>query len=143
MVIVGSDGYQITGNLFDRAGTCNLALRRGPKSSVRQSTVTGNVFRRSGKLANAESHDSSQLLMDGSWGITCMGNSFVAGRDDGDKGVVSPSYGIVYKGLENCVITNNVLHDGALQQLMLDLGEHREGVVVRDNPGRLALAHSN
>ena len=138
MVITGSDGYQITGNLFDRAGTCNLALRKGPKYPVRQSTITGNAFRRSGKLANPDSQDSSQLLMESSWGITCTGNSFVAGRDDGDKGVMSPSYGIVYRGLENCVITNNVLHDGALRKLMLDLGEHGEGLIVRDNPGRVA-----
>ena len=62
----------------------------------------------------------------------------MAGRDDGNKGVVSPSFGIVYGGLENCVITNNVLHDGALQELLLDLGGNQAGVIVRDNPGRLA-----
>ena len=140
MVIVGSDGYQITGNLFDRAGTCNLALRKGPKYPVRNSTVIGNAFRRSGKAANPDSHDSSHLLLDGSWGVTCTGNSFVAGRDDGDKGVFSPSYGIVYQGLENCVITNNVLHDGALRQLLFELGGHDESVMVRDNPGRVAKA---
>jgi hypothetical protein len=43
----------------------------------------------------------------------------------------------VYKGLENCVISNNVLHRGAMKQLLLDLGEHGEGVVVKDNPGSL------
>ena len=140
MLVVGSDAYQITGNLFDRGGTCNLALRKGPKFPARQMTITGNTFRRSGKLANPESHDSSQLVMDGCWGVTCIGNNFLAGQDDGGKGVVSPSYGIVYGGLENCVIANNVLHDGALRALMLDLGAHHEGVIVRDNPGRLAGA---
>jgi hypothetical protein len=30
-----------------------------------------------------------------------------------------------------------VLHDGALRQLMLDLGGQQEGVLVSDNPGRL------
>ena len=142
MVVVGSDGYQITGNLFDRGGTCNLALRRGPKYPVRGSTITGNVFRRSGKLATPDSHDSSQLFMDGSWEVTCTSNSFAVGRDDGEKGVLSPSYGIVYKALENCVITNNVLHDGAIRELILDLGEHHEGVIVRDNPGRVAVSES-
>ena len=140
MVIVGSDGYQITGNLFDRAGTCNLALRKGPKYPVRNSTITGNAFRRSGKLASADSYDSSQLLLEGSWGVTCTSNSFVAGQDDRDKGVSSPSYGIVYQGLENCVITNNVLHDGAMRKLLLELSHHGEDVIVRDNPGRIAVA---
>ena len=119
MVITGSDGYQITGNLFDRAGTCNLALRKGPKYPVRQSTITGNAFWRSGKLANPDSQDSSQLLIESSWGVTCTGNSFVAGRDDGDKGVMSPSYGIVYRGLENCVITNNVMQTELCRSLCL------------------------
>jgi hypothetical protein len=43
----------------------------------------------------------------------------------------------VYQGLKNCVIRENVMHDGALKQLMLDLGGQSEGVVVSDNPGRL------
>ena len=58
---------------------------------------------------------------------------------DGGGGPLSPSYGIVYKGLQNCVIRDNVLHDGALRQLLLDLGEQGEGVVVGDNPGRLLV----
>ncbi len=75
--------------------------------------------------------------MEGATGVTCVGNSLWAGRDDGNEGVWSPSYGIVYQGLENCVIRNNVLHDGALKQLFVDLGGHGEGVVVGDNPGKL------
>jgi hypothetical protein len=30
-----------------------------------------------------------------------------------------------------------VLHDGALTQLLVDLGGQQEGVIVGDNPGRL------
>jgi len=136
MLVTGGDGYQITGNFFDRAGTCGLALRRN-HASCTQMTITGNFFKRSGKLADPESHESSQIFLDGSRGITCVGNNLQAGRDDGGGGKFSPSYGILYKGLQNCVITNNVLHDGALRLLLLDLGEHGEGVAVRDNPGRL------
>jgi hypothetical protein len=62
------------------------------------------------------------------------------GRDDGNKGLWSPSYGIVYKELQNCVISNNVLDEGAIQQLMLDMGGHT-GAVVKDNPGSLS-AHA-
>jgi hypothetical protein len=35
------------------------------------------------------------------------------------------------------VIGSNVLHSGALKQLLLDLGEHGNGVVVKDNPGSI------
>ena len=69
--------------------------------------------------------------------MTCTGNNFVSGQDDGGKGVYSPSFGIVYQSLENCVIANNVLHDGALRELMVDLGQNHTGVIVHDNPGRL------
>jgi hypothetical protein len=40
MVVAGGDGYQITGNFFDRAGTCGLALRKGSRP-CKQFTITG------------------------------------------------------------------------------------------------------
>lgn len=141
MLITGGDGYQITGNFFDRAGTVGIALRKSSRGCT-QVSITGNFIKRSGKLAAPETHDSSQILMDSSTGVTCIGNSIQSGRDDGNAGIWSPSYGIIYQGLENCVIRDNVLHDGAMKQLMLDLGGHGQGVVVGDNPGRLFLPKS-
>jgi hypothetical protein len=88
-------------------------------------------------MVDLGSQESAQILLDGASGVTLIGNNLQAGRDDGGAGKFSPSYGIVYKALHNCVISNNVLHNGALRQLFLDQGEHGEGVVVRDNPGCL------
>jgi hypothetical protein len=136
MLITGGDGYQINGNFFDRAGTYGIALRKG-RNACTQIAITGNFIKRSGKFADQQSHASSQILLEEAEGVTCIGNTFQAGRDDGPKGVWSPAYGIVYQGLQNCVVRDNVLHDGALRQLLLDLGGHREGVIVSDNPGRL------
>ena len=93
MVVAGGDGYQITGNFFDRAGTYGLALRKR-STPCRQFTITGNFFKRSGKQANPDSHDSAQLLLEEAQGVTCTGNNFECGRDDGGTGVWSPSYGI-------------------------------------------------
>jgi hypothetical protein len=137
MIIAGADGYQITGNFFDRAGTIGLALRKLGQRPCSQFTITGNYFKRSGRLATADTPNSAQVLLDGSAGVTFTSNCIWAGRDDNDQGVWTPSYGIVVQGLENCVITNNVLHDGALRQLLVDHGGHGSGVIVRDNPGRL------
>ncbi|HEX4007068.1 MAG TPA: glycosyl hydrolase family 28-related protein [Acidobacteriaceae bacterium] len=143
MVIVGGDGYQITGNFFDRAGTVGIALRHNPqtagwnKGPCTQVSITGNFVKRSGKFAPAGTHDSAQILLEDATGVTCTGNVLESGRDDGDQGLWSPSNGIIYRGLENCVVANNVQHQGALQQLMVDLGGHRDGVVVKDNPGSL------
>lgn len=136
MVIAGGDGYQITGNFFDRAGTVGVALRKG-RGPCTQIALTGNFIKRSGAFAKADTPESAQILLDGCEGVTCVGNTLQAGRDDGGKGTWSPSYGIVYGGLQNCVIRDNVLHDGAIQQLLLDTGGAHEGLVLGDNPGRL------
>ncbi len=135
-VISGGDGYQITGNFFDRAGTVGIALRRNTRSCV-QVAVTGNFIKRSGKNAKAETHDSAQVLMEGGSGITFTGNVLQMGRDDGEVGVWSPSYGIIYGGLHDCVIASNTLHEAASRQLIVDIGSHGEGVVVKDNPGSI------
>ena len=133
ILIVGGDGYNITGNFFDRAGTCGLTIQGGE-----QMAITGNFFRRSGKNAQTDTYDSCQIRLEGARGITCSANNLQAGRDDDGGGVWSPSYGIVYKELQHCVISHNVLHDGAIKQLMVDLGGHGEGAIVKDNPGSLS-----
>jgi hypothetical protein len=135
MLVTGGDGYQITSNFFDRAGTCGLALRRS-HSPCSQIAITGNFIKRSGKLANLENEESAQIVLDGARGVTCIGNTLQSGRDDDGAGKFSPSYGIVYKDLQDCVISNNVLHDGALRELLVDQGGQGEGVIIRDNPGR-------
>jgi hypothetical protein len=136
MLVTGGDGYQITGNFFDRAGTCGIALRKS-HAPCSQMTITGNFIKRSGKLADLESQESAQIILDEARGVTCIGNTLQAGRDDNNAGKFSPTYGIVYQGLEGCVISNNVLHDGALRRLLVDRGGQGEGVIVRDNPGRI------
>jgi len=100
-------------------------------------TITCNFFKLSGKLANPESHDSAQVLLEEAHGVTCTGNNFECGRDDGGTGVWSPSYGIVYSGLVDCVVTNNAMNEGALRTLLLNAGGTADGAIVRDNPGRV------
>ncbi len=60
-----------------------------------------------------------------------------SGRDDGGEGSYSPDYGIVLKKLESSIVKDNVQHNGALKQLVADLGEHGEGVIIKDNVGSL------
>jgi hypothetical protein len=98
--------------------------------------ITGNYFHISGKNAVPATYDSCQIRMEDSQGVTCVGNVLHIGRND-EKGTWSPSYGIAYKKLANCVIANNVLHQGAIKELLADLGGHGNGLVVKDNPGSL------
>jgi hypothetical protein len=133
VLIIGGDGYNITGNFLDRAGTRGLAVIGGE-----QMTISGNFVKRSGKTAKPETHDSCQIYLEKARGITCTTNNLQVGRDDNGRGVWSPAYGIVYKQLQHCVISHNVLRDGALKELMVDLGGHGEGAVISDNPGCLS-----
>ena len=137
MIIDSADGYHgSTGNFFDRAGSTGLAIRSS-RNPATQITITGNFFKRAGKNASSTPLNAANMLLDGAEGVTCVGNTFQAGRDDGPKGAWGPAYGIIYRGLRNCVVRNNVLHDGATKELFLDQGGHHEGVIISDNPGRL------
>jgi hypothetical protein len=140
MLIAGGDGYNITGNFFDRSGGCALILRTGANGPCEQFNITGNFLKRSGKTAKPDSHDSGQVRLEGARGVTFTGNNLQVGRDDGGGGQLSPSYGIIYRDLQHCVISNNVLHNGAIKELLTDLEGNETGVVVKDNPGCLYQA---
>ncbi|MGE5644317.1 MAG: right-handed parallel beta-helix repeat-containing protein [Acidobacteriota bacterium] len=129
----GGSHYNITGNYIDRSGTSAIHLAESGKCS--QMTITGNLIYRSGKHAELDTPDSCHIRIEGAKGITAVGNTMHVGRDDGGKGTYSPSYGIVCKRLENCVIKDNVLHEACLRELIADKGEHSQGVIVKDNPG--------
>jgi hypothetical protein len=134
VLITKGNSYQFTGNFFDGAGKCGIALL----ARCAQMTMTGNYFRHSGRLADVNSYDSAHIRIEEAAGIVCTGNDLHGGRDAGNVGIWSPAYGIVYKDLENCVIANNVLHLGAMRQLLIDQGsKQNEGVIIQNNPGSL------
>ena len=60
-------------------------------------TITGNLIFRSGKHAELNTLDSCHIRIEDAHGITVIANTMNAGRDDGEKGKYSPSYGIVYR----------------------------------------------
>ena len=138
IILTDGSNYNVTGNYIDRSGKAGISITRGGSEwTPKHMSVTGNIIYRSGKWAEEESYDSAHVRIEGAAGVTFVGNTMMAGQDDAQKGKMSPSYAIVYKDLENCVIKDNVMHDGALKQLMVDLGGHGEGVIVKDNVGRL------
>lgn len=140
IVICGGSHYNITGNYIDRSGRCGIALLPGPdQRSCEVIAITGNVIYRSGKpeWGKNDDYDSSHVRLDSVKGLTFIGNSLNSGRDDGGKGNFSPDYGIVVKKLESTVIKDNVLHNGAIKELVSDQGDHGDGVIIKDNVGSL------
>jgi hypothetical protein len=143
MLLKGGDHYNITGNYFDRSSGPALALLPRGKRPCKHITVTGNVIWRSGAPQGgpfADPYQSSHLRFEAVEGLSCVGNTLMVGRDDGGVGQWTPDFGMVLRALSNSVVANNVLHEGALKQLVVDLGGHGEGLVLKDNPGSLFKA---
>lgn len=140
ILIYGGSHYNINGNYIDRSGRCGIALLPGPNNkSCETLAITGNVIYRSGKpdWGKKDDYDSSHARFEGVKGLVFTGNAMNSGRDDDAKGSYSPDYGIVMKGLESSVIKDNVQFNGALKQIVVDLGGHGEGVIIKDNVGSL------
>lgn len=132
LLLVQGDDWNVTGNSFDRnwgAGLCCLGT-----NTV---AVTGNVFRRCGKDSNmlAEGECSCQIRLDGCHGLTMTGNTCLAGRDDGGKGLFTPQVGFLLHSLAYSTITANTLCRGYMKDMVVDLGGHGEGFILKDNVG--------
>ncbi len=139
VLIEHGGNYNFTGNYFDRSGGPAITIDGGPNRSAVIS-ISGNIINRSGARAEPGTHQSSQILADNVDGLVITGNTMRIGANDSGKGVVSPSYGIVYHGLENSIIRDNVLHNGSTKELMLDLGGHDAASIVEANVGCVAPA---
>jgi hypothetical protein len=130
--LCGGDAWNVTGNCFDRnggAGFCAL------KTSA--AAATGNVFRRCGKDAAKlkEGERSCQVRLEECSGLTFTGNACLAGRDDGGKGLFTPQAGFILRKLTCCVVADNVLHRGYMDELSVDLGGHGPDFVFERNVG--------
>jgi hypothetical protein len=136
IAVHGGNNYNITGNYIDRSGGPAICLL----DNTHDFAVTGNMIYRSGKpewTSTENNKVSTHIQFENCSGIVFTGNSLRAGRDDGGKGIFSPLNAIVYGGLKNSIIKDNSMNDGALKNLLLDLGGHGENVIVKDNVGQL------
>lgn len=142
ILLLGGAQHQLTGNYFDRTGGPGIRIGRNHRISSCISVV-GNVIYRSGKPEHlpAGEYASCQAFLEDCQGLVFQGNSMQVGLDKGDivdgVGRLSPEYGIVCRRLTSSIIKDNVLHEGALRELVVDLGGHGPGVQIRDNVGSL------
>ena len=135
----GGRQLQITGNYFDRSygPAIKLVGRHFPCDNI---AATANYFNRSGKYRESfedDPYDNCHLYFDNCKALAFTGNTFSAGRDDFGTGNLSPEYGVVYRGLEDCVISGNTFYNAATKSLTLDLGEGSGENVIENNPGSL------
>ena len=132
LYLCGGDDWNVTGNSFDRNWGAGLCCE-----GTSTLAVTGNVFRRCGKDSNqlAEGEKSCQVRLKGVRGLAMTGNTCLAGRDDGGKGLYTPQVGFILEKLSYSVISSNTLYRGFMQEMVVDLGGHGEGFVLKDNVG--------
>jgi hypothetical protein len=137
IVIHAGNNYNINGNYIDRSGGPAICLLE----NTHDFAITGNMIYRSGKpeWTSADKKESTHVRFENCSGLVFTGNSLRAGRDDGGKGIYSPSNAIVYGGLMNCIIKDNSMNNGALINLLVDIGGHGENVIVKDNVGQLLV----
>lgn len=135
---LGGGHYNITGNYIDRSG--GPGIHFGPRGGVPCSVVSavGNVIYRSGRPEWCPADDayaSCHARFESCRGLVFSGNSLNVSKDDRGQGRLSPRLGIVLRDLASSVVKDNVMHCGALERLVVDLGGHGEGVVIKDNVG--------
>lgn len=129
------NNWNVTGNAFD--GNFGAGLAAYGTYAI---TVTGNVFRRSGR--DREAHDAGkdtcQARLDGLRGLAMTGNSCRAWGGDGAptaEWYYTPRVGFVVRNLAYSVISGNALHEGYTKTKILDLGGHGKELVMKDNVG--------
>ena len=112
-----ANGWSISANFFDRSMGPGLDL--GGKGKTGSLAITGNYFKRSAK-PDVEPFESpylnSQLWLRGAENVTITGNTFLIGRDDGSRGVLSPEYGIVLCRCAHMAVMGNTMQHGSLRE---------------------------
>ena len=142
-ICLGHGGcYNIGNNYLDRSGGPAIHLHGGEpvdRASGRAAgfSVVGNVLNRSGAQSPADADENCHILLDFVAGVACIGNVMKIGVDDGGDGLLSPSYGIVFRQLADSVIKDNTWYYGVTREFLRDHGGHDGALIVKDNPGRI------
>ncbi len=131
--IIFGGSLNINNNCFDRAYGPSIQIRGG-KYRSNAITLTGNIFRRSGKYRSDFKDDeylNSHILLNETDSTVITANVFAVGKDDHGKGTVSPDYSAVLKNCNHCVITSNSMTNGALKQNIIVFDEDKN--IIGDN----------
>lgn len=136
IAIQKGNSFNITGNFFDRS--FGPGLKFGYHGTiVEDATITGNIFRRSGKPEEGcikTAYDSSHIHLDGVLNTVITGNTFRYGRDDLAKGTFSPNYSIVAENSNYIIIKDNIMNGGALEENIIS--DNKGHNLIENNLGQ-------
>lgn len=137
IVLREGNSLNINNNFFDRSGGPAICLAGRFPAAISDITVTGNIFRRSGKpneIPFQDRYENSHVYLENCENTVVSANVCRLGQDDGGTGVFSPAYSIVCKDVGACVISSNVMKNGSTEQGIVQLGQI-ESTVLSDNVG--------
>lgn len=126
------DSVNITGNFFDRS--YGPAIRLNAEGTLRDFTITGNVFRRNGcpDMHYYESeYENCSVYMNGVKNVTLVANTFKRGVNDDTYGTESPDYDVYLANSTAVIVQSNVMYDGALKKSIVYDGQGNN--IIKDN----------
>ncbi|MDD4872854.1 MAG: glycosyl hydrolase family 28-related protein [Kiritimatiellae bacterium] len=153
IIIRGGSCYTINDNYFDFNGGPGLSILPRDNKPSNTFSIIGNLFQSNGARqtrfnthhkfdryfpndttpAHRDVFENSHARLEKVHGMVFSGNTLRKGYYKLDE--KAPLYAIVYGGLKNSIIKDNVMNNGALEQLIVDLGNNEDNVVVKDNVG--------
>ena len=133
--IEGSDAWNVTGNYFDGNGGAAIYANR-----MRRCNFTGNVFSRNGRNASGlleGTAESCHMLIQSCKGITVIGNTGWADREDNGEGDVTPNYAFWLKDNACSVVASNTFSGGYRNGMVVDKGGNLSDFLVINNIGSI------
>lgn len=124
----------VTGNYFDRTFGPALWLGKQGSSTFRDTTVTGNIFYRSGcpdGMNFTSLYENSHVYLENAVNVTITGNTLKFGENDGSGGTKSPDYGIVVKNSDCIIAQSNVMRNGCVKKSIV--WDEQGNCIIKDN----------
>ena len=124
---------QFTNNYFDANHLAGFYSAEDGEDYRGNIILNSNIFYRSGCEQGREIPDefNTHINLSRAVNVSIVGNDFF-GDYAACKG---PKFGMIVGKLRSCVIKDNVMKNAAYEKNFVDLGGHKEDVIIKDNPG--------
>ena len=126
---------QFVNNYFDANDYCGFYCADEGEDYRGNLVFMGNIFYRDGlisKYNDSLDEFNAHINIAHAVNIIIGSNNFVGGNVGS---LMGPKYGIIIKQLKSSVIKDNTMQNSSIADSILDLGGHKEEVIVKDKTG--------
>ncbi len=128
-------GIQFVNNYFDANAYCGFYSAGADEDFRGNFVFTGNIFYRDGLIerdTTLPEELDAHINIAHAVNVIITSNNFIGGSAGKPAG---PKYGIMLKQLKSSVIKDNTFLNACFENGILDLGGHKEDVIIKDNVG--------